>query len=94
MQLVAGLSDEPYCLSADDISKLTMRQIVTIYYRKRDKHGVPRKIDAHWYEGDEVDTRGAYKQFMEMGLAFGRSPEELQKQWEEATGGESSGQSK
>lgn len=60
-----------------------MRQIALIYYRKRDKHGVPRPIEGEWFEEDDV--RLAYKNFIGMGLAFGRELADLEKEWAEAT---------
>lgn len=62
-----------------------MRQIVLIYYRKRDKHGVPRKIEDQWYEpGDEKADK---KTFIELGLFLGRKLEDLEAEWAKATNG-------
>lgn len=78
--MVAGLIDEPYCLSMDQVAKLTMRQVSLIYYRERNKKtGVPKRIDALWGEDSDKD----YRDFMSLGLALGKSPFDLQRQWEE-----------
>lgn len=74
----------------DDVAKLTMRQVSLIYYRRRNKKtGVPLKIDPCWGEDGEESE---YKQFISMGLAFGRDIEELNAAWENRNG-DSSGQS-
>lgn len=59
-----------------------MRQIALIYYRKRDKNGVPRRIEDEWFEEDDIKSQ--YKTFIGMGLAFGRNLEDLEKEWAEA----------
>lgn len=63
----------------DSISKLTVRQIILIYCKERDrKTGSPKKIVATWDDGSD----SAYKQFIAMGLDFGRSLEDLNQEWE------------
>lgn len=77
--------DEPYCLSIDQISNLTMRQISLIYYRERDNKGIPRPIrQGYDYDdqGKEIDT--SYDDFMNIGRAMGLTDEELKSRWEEA----------
>lgn len=51
-QLVAGLVDEPYCLTMREISRLTPRQIVGIYYRKRDDKGNPLPLPYAFDDGE------------------------------------------
>lgn len=73
----------------DEVAKLTMRQISLIYYRSRNrKTGVPNKIDPNFGENEYL----AKRQFFEMGLAFGKSIQELEAAWENRHG-DSSGQS-
>lgn len=74
----------------DQVAKLTMRQVSLIYYRPRNKKtGVPLKIDPHFGENESL----ARQQFFEMGLAFGKSIQELEAAWENRHG-DSSGQSR
>lgn len=94
---MANLVDEPYCLSMDEISKLTMRQIVLIYFRDRDrKTGAPKRIDPTWSTREpeqEDDLEDAKKQFFSIGSFLGRSYEDLQAEWEKMINGEPSGKS-
>lgn len=78
-QLVANLIDEPYCLSMDSIAKLTMRQVILLYFRPRDKNGVPKRISSTW---SEEATDPLYERFISLGLALGRSYDDLQREWE------------
>lgn len=86
---MAGLIDEPYELSMDEITKLTLRQIEMMYYRKRNKHGVPHKISGTWHHEGSDDF--AKEQFYDMGInVFGKTLEELDAEWElEVSNGES-----
>lgn len=64
-----------------EIKKLTLRQIEMLYYRKRNKHGVPNKIDGTWHHDDDLDF--AREQFFEIGLnVLGKTYEELEEEWE------------
>lgn len=66
----------------DSISKLTVRQVILIYGKERDrKTGSPKRIVATWDDGGDP----VYKQFIAMGLDFGRSLEDLNQEWEAAT---------
>ena len=68
-------------MSMDSISKLTVRQVLLIYFKERDrKTGSPKRINAAW--DDENDS--VYKQFIAMGLDFGRSLADLNQEWEAA----------
>ena len=65
----------------DSISKLTVRQIILIYGKERDrKTGSPKRIVATWDDGEDP----VYKQFIAMGLDFGRSLADLNQEWEAA----------
>jgi len=90
---VANLVDEPYCMSLDDVAKLTMRQVVLIYFRERDrKTGVPHKIDPNWET--EIDEEiEAYQQFVQIHSFLGKSPDQINLEWERQKNGDSSGQS-
>jgi hypothetical protein len=39
------LVDKPWLLSMEDIANLTDRQIIDIYYRERDKDGIPKDYE-------------------------------------------------
>lgn len=73
--MIVGLLDEPYNLTMEDVSKLTIRQINFLYYRERQKDGRPRVLP--YYFQDKEENR---KQQIEMFRAFGKS---LQKTDEE-----------
>lgn len=64
-----------------DVSQLTMRQIALIYYRKRDKKGVPRPIKSG--RKKEFDEK---EMFFKMGRDLGMSDESLKSQWESFSG--------
>ncbi len=88
--MIASLVDEPYCLSMDEVAKLTMRQVVLIYFRDRDrKTGVPKRIDPTW-ETEIDEEEEARKQFLAIGTFLGRSIEDLQAEWELRSNGNAS----
>lgn len=72
----------------DSIAKLTMRQVVLLYFRPRDKNGIPKRVSATW--DDEVSGNSLFSQFMSIGLAIGRSKEDLLREWEIKNNGKSS----
>lgn len=80
------LIDEPYCLSFDQIAKLTDYQIFTLYFRPRDKNGIPKPLpDPKLYR--EVKDRDAVKvNFFTTGSMFGIPAHILKQQWAEHTG--------
>lgn len=81
--MVAGLIDEPYRLTMDQVADLTIRQITFIYYRERDKQGRPKTLP--YFFGDEAErTRSMEEQFRMMGASIGKTPEEIEAILEEA----------
>lgn len=67
----------------DEVSKLTMRQVSLIYYRARNKKtGVPLKIDPYFGDCEHLERQ----QFFSMGLALGKSYQELSEAWENRHG--------
>lgn len=73
----------------DAVAKLTMRQVSLIYYRARNKKtGVPLKIDPYFGDCEHLEKQ----QFFSLGLALGKSLDELTSAWENRHG-DSSGQS-
>ena len=80
-------------MSMDAVAKLTMRQIVLIYFRERDrKTGVPQRIDPSW-ETEVDEEQDAYNQFFQIQSFFGKSPEQISLEWEMQKNGDSSGKS-
>lgn len=74
----------------DEVAKLTMRQVVLIYFRDRDrKTGVPKRIDPTW-ETEIDEEEEARKQFLAIGTFLGRSIEDLQAEWELRSNGNAS----
>lgn len=92
---MANLVDEPYCLTMEEVAKLTMRQVVLIYFRDRDrKTGAPKRVDPTWVTEEEIDElEEAKKQFFAIGSFMGRSYEDLNAEWERMNDGDSSGKS-
>ena len=87
-QIVAGLLDEPFCLSMSEVSNLTMRQISLLYYRERDNKGIPRPIKQMYdYDEDGKLIDRSKDEFFNLGMALGLTPEELERRWEEAQSG-------
>lgn len=69
----------------EQIASLTMRQIALIYYRERDKKGVPKPI-----RSGRKKRKGGSKDrddFFTLAQAFGMSEQEIERQWEESLNG-------
>jgi hypothetical protein len=81
--------DKPYLLRPWEILDLTDRQIVDLYYRKRDDKGVPVEIpneEHEWYLRKKPMTMEdmmlqKYLSFMKMGSMIGASPKQMQQDW-------------
>jgi hypothetical protein len=67
-----------------EIANLTMRQISLIYYRKRDKKGIPKPIKNGRKKKNSIDDDK--KEFFELGRLFGYKDTELEAQWESRNG--------
>jgi len=70
-QMVATLIDEPYLLSMEQVADLTPRQILGIYFRKRDEKGNAIPLPYAWDDG-ESDRQQAVRFW----VAQGKSEEE------------------
>jgi len=82
------LLDEPFCLPLESIANLTMRQIFLLYYRERDNKGVPKPIKQMYdYDDDGELIDRSKDEFLNLGMALGLTPEELEKRWKEAQSG-------
>jgi len=64
----------------DQVSKLTMRQISLIYYRERDKNGIPKPIKSGRQK--EKSKEQLKQEFFDLGRAFGYTESQMQAQWE------------
>ena len=51
-QIVAGLIDEPYLLTMAEVSDLTPRQILGLYFRKRNPKGIALPLPYAWDDGE------------------------------------------
>lgn len=67
-----------------EIAKLTMRQIALIYYRPRDKNGIPRPIKNGRRKAKSLEQEK--KEFFELGRIFGYKESDLVSQWESRNG--------
>ncbi|NBW99687.1 hypothetical protein EBR03_08960 [bacterium] len=67
-----------------EVANLTMRQVSLIYYRDRDKRGVPKPIRSGRRKAKTADQER--KEFFELGRAFGYKEEQLISQWESRNG--------
>ena len=70
-------------MSWDQIASLTDRQILDIYYRKRDKNGIPLDFEPDDYDGDEIElteeqTRDKY---FSRGAALGVPKASIESGW-------------
>jgi len=81
--------DKPYLLRPWEILELTDRQIVELYYRKRDDKGIPIDIPAEDHEWnkrrkpiseDELLLQ-KYLSFMKMGSMVGGNPKQMRESW-------------
>jgi hypothetical protein len=71
-----------------DIADLTDYQIHTLYFRARDKQGIPKPMPAPKQKKKKVkiDIKKAYQEYMMASLALGMNPEVIQKNWENQHG--------
>lgn len=81
--------DKPYLLRPWEILELTDKQIVDLYYRKRDDKGVPIETPqqkAEWetrkkpMSEDDILLQ-KYLNFMKMGSMMGGSPKQMRESW-------------
>jgi len=68
---VATLIDEPYLLTMNQVAELTPRQILGLYFRKRDPKGIALPLPYAWDDG-ESDR----EQAMRFWMANGKTEEE------------------
>jgi hypothetical protein len=81
--------DKPYLLRPWEIEKLTDRQIVELYYRKRDDKGIPITIPDQKHEWNTRKKRVSpedmllqkYDKFMKMGASLGMSQAKMKTSW-------------
>lgn len=71
--LIATLLGQPFHLTLDDIAKLTDRQIVDLYFHKRDKHGV---VEPEGYLPDSTPMQEDLS-MMTLGKALGIPSDKL-----------------
>jgi len=81
--------DKPYLLRPWEIERLTDKQIIELYYRKRDKNGTPLPIDDKQHEWltrkkfvPEADlVLQKFNSFMKMGAMMGGNPYQMKEEW-------------
>lgn len=81
--------DKPYLLRPWEIEKLTDRQIVELYYRKRDDKGIPVSIPDEKHEWNtrkkivsiEDMVLQKYLSFMKMGASLGANEAKMKASW-------------
>mgnify|MGYP003649543832 FL=1 len=81
--------DKPYLLRPWEIEKLTDRQIVELYYRRRDDKGVPVNIPDEKHEWNtrkkivpiEDMVLQKYLSFMKMGASLGVGESKMKNSW-------------
>jgi len=81
--------DKPYLLRPWEIEKLTDRQIVELYYRRRDDKGVPVNIPDEKHEWNtrkkivpiEDMVLQKYLDFMKMGASLGVGESKMKSSW-------------
>lgn len=81
--------DKPYLLRPWEIERLTDKQIVELYYRKRDDKGIPVNIPDQKHEWDtrkkpmsvEDMVLQKYLNFMKMGSALGVGEVKMKSSW-------------
>jgi len=81
--------DKPYLLRPWEIEKLTDRQIVELYYRRRDDKGVPVNIPDEKHEWNtrkkivpiEDMVLQKYLNFMKMGASLGVGESKMKNSW-------------
>lgn len=80
--------DKPYLLRPWEIERLTDKQIIELYYRKRDNKGVPLAYESQEHEWKARKLRDAkfvkrkeLEALIRMGSALGANVAELRKQF-------------
>jgi hypothetical protein len=81
--------DKPYLLRPWEIERLTDKQIVELYYRKRDDKGIPVNIPDQKHEWDtrkkpmsvEDMVLQKYLNFMKMGAGLGVGETKMKSSW-------------
>ena len=81
--------DKPYLLRPWEIEKLTDRQIVELYYRRRDDKGIPVNIPDEKHEWNtrkkivpiEDMVLQKYLSFMKMGASLGVGESKMKASW-------------
>jgi hypothetical protein len=81
--------DKPYLLRPWEIEKLTDRQIVELYYRRRDDKGIPITIPDQKHEWNTRKKKASpedmllqkYDNFMKMGASLGMSQAKMKSSW-------------
>lgn len=81
--------DKPYLLRPWEIEKLTDRQIVELYYRRRDDKGIPVNIPDEKHEWNtrkkivpiEDMVLQKYLNFMKMGASLGVGESKMKASW-------------
>ena len=81
--------DKPYLLRPWEIEKLTDRQIVELYYRRRDDKGIPVNIPDEKHEWNtrkkivpiEDMVLQKYLNFMKMGASLGVGDSKMKASW-------------
>lgn len=81
--------DKPYLLRPWEILQLTDRQIVEMYYRKRDEKGIPIESpqeQAEWNKRKKPMTEDEillqkYLNFMKMGSMMGGNKAQMNSSW-------------
>jgi hypothetical protein len=69
----------------EQVANLTMRQIALIYYRERDKKGVPKPIRSG--RNKKKNKEQVRDEFFALAEAFGLSEQEIERQWQESLNG-------
>lgn len=69
----------------EQVANLTMRQIALIYYRERDKKGVPKAIRSG--RRSKKSANQVRDEFFTLAQAFGLSEDMIERQWEESLHG-------
>lgn len=80
--------DKPYLLRPWEIERLTDKQIIELYYRRRDNKGVPVSYEQQEHEwklrnakNEKVIRRKELDALIKMGSALGANVNDLRKQF-------------
>lgn len=76
-QIIVGLLDEPYLLKMHEAVELTPRQVYFLYYRERDKNGIPKPLP-YYFEDKATKLNNKITMIKQMGKSLGKSDEEIQ----------------